>query len=285
MKRRVRWSTALAFILVVENAYLLFPVARDFALQTEESDAAHGRRIAATLGCFSCHGPEGRGNVPNLGSTFETVPGFTEQTLMMFVEDDQELAEYIVDGAPKRRLEKASYREQLDRQALHMPQFRGQIRDADVAALIAYLRLVSGLLRPPDGIATRGEQAVRELGCFSCHGEMGMGGQANPGSLKGYVPGFLGQDFHDLVRDDEELMTWLRDGALPRVSEHPIGRFFFARQRIRMPAYKGFVAEEKLEAVAAYVRWLAGGTWHTQPLLPSSGGTAGGAPQPSTSQG
>ena len=33
-----------------------------------------------------------------------------------------------------------------------MPQFRGQIRDADVTALIAYLRLVSGLLRPPDGI-------------------------------------------------------------------------------------------------------------------------------------
>ncbi len=274
MKRSVRWSTVLSVVLVVENAYLVFPAARDLALRTEESEPMRGRHVAETLGCFSCHGPEGRGNVPNIGSALETVPGFTEQTLMMFVENDRELAEYIVDGAPKRRLQSASYREQLDRQALHMPRFRGHISDAQVRALVAYLRLVSGLLRPPSGIVARGEQAVRELGCFSCHGEMGMGGQPNPGSLKGYVPGFLGDDFRDLVRSNEELMTWLREGELPRIAKHPIGRFFFARQRVHMPAYKRFTSEDKLEAAAAYVRWLADGTWHTQPLLPSSDGTA-----------
>ena len=69
-------------------------------------------------------------------------------------------------------------------------------------------------------------------------------------------------------------MTWLRDGALPRISEHPIGRFFFTRQSIRMPAFGHLVPEEKLNAVAAYVRWLRQGTWHTEPLLASSDGVA-----------
>ena len=111
-----------------------------------------------------------------------------------------------------------------------------------------------------------------DLGCASCHGEMGMGGRPNPGSLKGYIPGFLGGDFRELVRNDEELMTWLRDGALPRISEHPIGRIFFRRQRIHMPAFKQFVAADKLDAVAAYVRWLADGKWDT-PLSLASAGT------------
>jgi mono/diheme cytochrome c family protein len=260
-------------VLLVENGYLLFPAVRDVALQAEEHDAVRGRRIAARLGCFNCHGPDGRGGVPNLGSQDETVPGFTEQTPMMFVKNEREVAEYILDGAPQRRRQEVRYREQMARRALHMPAFRGWVRDADVAALVAYVRLVSGLLRPPEGLVARGEQVARELGCASCHGEMGMGGRPNPGSLKGYIPGFLGKDFHELVGNDEELMTWLREGALPRISEHPIGRIFFRRQRIRMPAFKDLASREKLEAVAAYVRWLADGKWNV-PLSPSLEGSA-----------
>jgi mono/diheme cytochrome c family protein len=277
MKRRVNWIALLAIALIAETDYLALPAAWRLALRAEETDAVRGQRVAQALGCFNCHGAEGRGNVPNPGSAYDTVPSFTEQTLMMFAKNDQELTEYIVDGAPQRRRRDPRYREQIDRQALRMPAFRGWISDRDLTALVAYLRVVSGLLQPPDGVVARGQQLARELGCFSCHGEMGMGGQPNPGSLKGYIPGFLGEDFRELVRSDDELLTWLRNGALPRVSEHLVGRYFFKRQRVRMPAFGPLVEDEKLQAVAAYVRWLAQGRWYRQPLVSSSADTALGA--------
>lgn len=34
-----------------------------------------------------------------------------------------------------------------------------------------------------------------EMGCFDCHGPMGAGGVANPGSFSGRVPGFFGSSF------------------------------------------------------------------------------------------
>ncbi|HVN87955.1 MAG TPA: c-type cytochrome [Candidatus Binatia bacterium] len=261
------WRRVLALALVIETAYLIVPTLRNFALSIEESEPARGRRMAASLGCFNCHGPEGRGNVPNHGSQLDTVPGFTEQTLMMFVKNEAELREYILDGAPRRRRDDPAYQEKMAGQAIRMPAFRGWISERDLDALIAYLRLVSGFMRPKSELAVRGEELANSLGCFACHGELGMGGRANPGALKDYIPGFLGADFHELVRDDDELMTWLRDGALPRISDQGLGRFFFNRQRIRMPAYKGFVSETDLQAIATYVRWLAGDSWRSEPLL------------------
>jgi len=268
----VSWAGLLTLALVIENAYLAVPVvAHRWVLRLEESDAARGRRLAETFGCLNCHGPDGRGEVPNPGSRYESVPAFSGQTLMMFVKNDRELREYILDGAPARRLRDRGYRAQLARQALRMPEFRGWVSDSDVAALVAYLRLVSGMLHPPAGELSRGEQLVHTFGCFSCHGEMGMGGHPNPGSLKGYIPGFLGDDFHELVRNDGELLTWIRDGKLPRIAQNPIGRYFFARQRVRMPAFKSFTGDDDLRAIAAYVRWLADGGWRGEPLSPSSG--------------
>lgn len=267
MFTRFEWSRVLILVVILETGYLAFPVLRNFALSTEESVPARGRRVAMTLGCFNCHGPDGRGNVPNAGSQSETVPGFTEQTLMMFVKNEAELREYVLDGAPRRRRDDPGYEDKMAAQAMRMPAFRGWISDADLNALIAYLRLVSGFLNPKSERAAHGQEVATSLGCFACHGELGMGGRANPGSLKGYIPGFLGADFRELVRNEDELMSWLREGALPRISSQGLGQFFFKRQRIRMPAYKGFVSDTDLQAVAEYVRWLAAGSWTDAPLL------------------
>src|SRR5262249_45249774 len=156
----------------------------------------------------------------------ETVPGFAEQTLMMFAKNEAEIREYILDGAPERRRASATYREQTAAQALQMPAFRGWVSQADLGSLVAYLRSVSGMLEPHDAETQRGAQLARKLGCFACHGEMGIGGRPNPGSLKGYIPGFVGDDFHELVRNDDELITWVREGALPRVAEQGLGKYF-----------------------------------------------------------
>ena len=77
--------------------------------------AARQRRCSAgaswrsELGCFTCHGPGGRGGVHNPGSEAGEVPSFHEGTIMMYAHDDQDLREYILDGAPAKKLARPAY--------------------------------------------------------------------------------------------------------------------------------------------------------------------------------
>lgn len=262
---RVLWFAAAMATGVA--LWELVPRAAAFLLSLEETPAARGRRVAARLGCFACHGPDGRGGVPNPGSEEGEVPSFHEGTPMMYVANDEEIREYILDGAPARKRARPSYRKQLNAQALRMPAYRGWIDDEDVDALVAYVRAVSGLLQPQEGELARAERLAGEMGCFACHGEMGTGGVPNPGSLKGYIPAFTGDDFRELVRDDDELREWIRTGSLRRIREHPIGGYFFRRQRIRMPAYEKFLSSGDIELLVRYVNWLASGQWRDRPAV------------------
>jgi hypothetical protein len=72
----------------------------------------------------------------------------------------------------------------------------------------------------------------------------------------GYIPGFWGNDFEELVRDDTELRQWIEAGRLERIAENPIGKRFFERQRVAMPPFGQFLSTEEIEALMAYVRWL-----------------------------
>jgi mono/diheme cytochrome c family protein len=268
MKQRwARVAAVLASCLLVQNVWLAYPTVRDWVLQVERDDVRRGREAAQRLGCFNCHGPGGKGGLANPGSEGETVPSFHEGTPMMFVSSDNDIREYILDGAPAAKLQRASYRAEMDAQAIRMPAYRGWVGEADVNALVGYVRASSELLAPTDATVQKGAELARKNGCFACHGEMGGGGLENPGSLKGYIPGFIGHDFRDLVRSDEELVGWIRDGTIPRLATHPVARIFLERQRIQMPAYKAFLSEEDIRAIAAYVRWLAAGEWRTQALV------------------
>jgi mono/diheme cytochrome c family protein len=259
-------TLVLVALLVVENAYLAYPWLRDLIIQPEESAAARGRRLADELGCFNCHGPGGRGGVANPGSRLDEVPSFHEGTPMMFVSSDDDIRAYILDGAPAAKLGRDSYRKEMDAQAIRMPGYRGWVGERDLEALVAYVRAASELLVPEDEEILRGADIVRANGCFACHGEMGSGGMPNPGSFKGYIPGFQGRDFDELVRSDEELRAWIADGGIPRLREDPFASVFLERQRVQMPAYGKTLDEAQIAAVAAYVRWLAGGAWREQAL-------------------
>ncbi|GIW40631.1 MAG: hypothetical protein KatS3mg076_1208 [Candidatus Binatia bacterium] len=266
MRKAALWLLALG--ILVEHLWLWFPALRAWVFRYQRSPEERGREIAERLGCFSCHGADGRGGIPNPGSRWETVPGFAEQTLMMFVQNEREVREYILYGAPERKRRSSAYREEMEKQAVRMPAYEGWISAAELEDLLAYLRAVSGLLLPPEGPEARGEQVARRLGCLGCHGPMGRGGRKNPGSWKGYIPGFFGDDFRELVRDDAELEEWILDGKIGRLERHPVGKFFLERQVIRMPAFRKFLAEGELEELVAYVRWLERGEWANRPLLP-----------------
>jgi mono/diheme cytochrome c family protein len=250
---------------VVAAVSVAYPWLRGALLELEESRAARGMHLANDLGCFACHGPGGTGGVENPGSREGEVPAFIEQTQMMYVTNTEELREYVLDGMPQRRRVDPAYRAEIEAATVRMPAYRPFLSASQVDELIAYLRAVSGQILPTDDPqAFRGAELAIELECFTCHGPLGAGGVANPGSFKGYVPSFWGSDFDDLVRDDAELRQWLVDGRIERIADHPIGGWFFRRQAVKMPAYGDRISTEAIDALVAYVRWIRTGPWRAE---------------------
>jgi mono/diheme cytochrome c family protein len=256
------WFVACVALAIV----LAYPTVRSLVLRVEVTPGKSGYRIALRSGCFNCHGANGMGGVKNPGSTDGEVPGFSGGTPMMWVKSEQELREYLLDGAPARKRADPQYRQQIASQLLVMPAFRGFLGSRDVDDLLVYLRAVSGLIVPADELAARGQEAAYRLGCFNCHGPMGAGVSDNPGALKGYIPGWWGNDFRELVRNDDELRQWIIAGEIPRLRDNPIAAYFIHRQRVRMPAYRDFVDDAELNALMRYVRWVNSGAWQKQPL-------------------
>jgi mono/diheme cytochrome c family protein len=260
----MRWLIGLLALLgVVETAWLALPYVGDELFPPEESAAVRGRRIAVRLGCFGCHGPDGVGGTANPGAEGGEVPAFIEQTQMMYVTGANELREYVLDGAPARRRADPEYVAKMKAAALHMPAYRGLLTASELDDLVAYLRAASGQIVPTAALAARGAAVAADLDCFRCHGPLGAGGVANPGSFKGYVPGFWGTDFDELVESDAELHAWIADGRIARIADHPVGGRFFERQKLKMPAYGRHVPAADVDALVAYVRWIRRGRWRS----------------------
>jgi mono/diheme cytochrome c family protein len=264
----LKWLRAqiwlVAFLAIA--AVIVYPWGRDVVLEVQVTPVQRGHRVAMQSGCFDCHGPDGSGGVKNPGSADGEVPGFVGGTVMMWVKSDAEMREYILDGAPARKRRDARYRKQMESQLLAMPAYRGYLGAGELDDLMAYLRAVSGLIVPADELAARGQELAFKLGCFHCHGPMGAGGGPNPGSFKGYIPGWWGDDFRDLVRGDEELRAWILDGQIARLRDHWLAGYFLRWQRVSMPAYRDFVDDQQLAALMHYVRWVQAGEWHEKPL-------------------
>ena len=148
--RRGLVVTLLVLLAVGEAAWIAYPRARQLIFPSEETAAARGHRVAVSYGCFECHGPGGGGGVKNPGSKEGEVPAFTEQTQMMYVKTTDDLREYILDGAPKRRRDDPDYVAQTKKAGLHMPAYRGFISDAPLDDLVAYLRATSGQILPDE---------------------------------------------------------------------------------------------------------------------------------------
>ena len=217
-----------------------------------------GMRIAARSGCFACHAAPHGQELANPGSPFGTVPSFAGGNARMYVDRPAEIAEWIREGHSEK-LERdpqawAVYRAQ----AIQMPPFEDLLSAGEIAALVEYVLAADGYHTPPDERAQRGEEVARTH-CAGCHNVGGAGGLPNPGSLAGYIPGWVGSDFRDLVRDDEELREWIRTGSSQRVAGWPLATWFWRRQSIRMPAYGDRLDPADIEALVAYIHWLGGG--------------------------
>ncbi len=110
----------------------------------------------------------------------------------------------------------------------------------------------------PENPLLAGEGLAREYHCFQCHGQLGQGGFANPGSLKGYIPGYFGEDFSLLTNngDPESVREWIMHGTNSELVKAPItgsiAKFFFEKQEVSMPRFRS-LATEKIETLVAFV--------------------------------
>jgi mono/diheme cytochrome c family protein len=141
------------------------------------------------------------------------------------------------------------------------------ISDTEVASLVAWIAVMqyeadrATARAPIRGGLPEVERLARRQ-CFSCHGDLGQGGVSNPGSLKGYVPGFFGRDYDALTWGDDPdvVREWIRDG-LPGFFHWGVGSFrpglwYSERQQVKMPAFGQTLSPGQWEALAGYMSLL-----------------------------
>jgi len=229
-------------------------IAAAFYFRPKLTAVERGRRLAEANGCFGCHGPEGTHGTENPGRDDGSVPSYG--SLMMYASSPDEVRQWIATGTTTARMKSETWREQRERGALKMPAFGGRLSKSEIDDLVAFVRAAASDPAPEDSLALAGRDRAVELGCVGCHGEGGRYARRNPGSLKGYVPPWDGDDFPELVRDEAEFREWVNRGVSRRFESNRVARFFLDRAPLRMPAYQGKLEPGDVEALWAYVTWL-----------------------------
>ncbi len=233
-------------------------VASPFALRGlmrhwEQNPLLTGRRLAAEAGCLACHAPYRGVELPNPGSRWGSVPRFETGNATMYAESRQEIEEYIRFGALRAVFEDPEALERRASQRIRMPAFEDRFSSAEIEALTLWASVVEGLEVAGGQAAAVGRDLARQQGCISCHGLEGAGGLSNPRSIGGFIPGFLGKNFVDLVQSRAEFDQWVRTGTLERLERNPIARRVLRRQAIAMPAYGDSLSDADLDSLWAWV--------------------------------
>jgi len=298
----LRPTTVLGAIIVVEAAALIGVVGIQRWRATGVSAAERGRQVAERLGCFACHGPGGTQGIANPGSDETEVPAWSGGTVMMYVQNERQIREWILYGEPRgheheehehgeegHESEAAEHADHGDHESagephptdpsdrtdpsdaahqrplLDMPAYEGRLTEQELGDLIAYYKAVAWFPMPTDEKARAGMEVAHKQGCFGCHGPAGRGTVSNPGSFKGYIPGWDGSDFGELVGNEQELREWVLDGISQRFAKNPAAKAFLDRAPLKMPAYKAVLTPKDLEALADYLRWLRREPERTRP--------------------
>jgi hypothetical protein len=90
-----RWT--LVSVLVAENLALLAAWGIARWRQQGLSPVERGKQIAERLGCFTCHGPGGIRGITFAKKPRFDCPPWDGGTAMMYVHDESELAEWILE--------------------------------------------------------------------------------------------------------------------------------------------------------------------------------------------
>jgi len=113
----------------------------DFEKPKDEK-ADEGRKVAERYGCFNCHGPQGRGTMPNVRAFKGYIPAWDGDDFPELAANDAEIREWIQDGVSKRFAGNALAQFFLKRQPIHMPAYRAHLKPEEIDQLIDYIRWV-----------------------------------------------------------------------------------------------------------------------------------------------
>ncbi len=256
--RRTRRCLFWAMFVVFGGAMIAaVPLGRALLWHWESNPVLRGRLLAREQGCFNCHLPDGGKEIPNPGSRWGSVPKFQAGNWRMYAEDCREVREFIRYGAPRAWLDDPKVRDRLKKQRLRMPAYGKTLSDEEIEDLTAFACAKEGVFDGLEGLAAQGLQIARKQGCTSCHGLAGAGGRPNPDSIAGFIPGFAGKNFQDLVTSRAEFEEWVRTGSLKRLESNPVAAFFWERQRLSMPAYgPAVLTPEDLDKLWAWITWM-----------------------------
>jgi cytochrome c553 len=237
----------------------LSPWAIRCVLEQRESNALlRGSHLAVENGCLGCHLPPGNREIPNARSQWGSVPRFGGGSASLYATSRREIEEFIRFGALRSWLEDPTIAATLEAQLVRMPAYGERLSDAEIADLTAWVGAVEAIELLGDEAAKLGRNLASKHGCVACHGVEGAGGIENPGSLGGFVPGFAGGNFTDLVRDEAEFRQWVETGTLERLGGSRFIRYFWTRQRLQMPAYEELLSEEEIGQLWAWVEAVRG---------------------------
>lgn len=249
--RRIAYASAgliLALLLVTPF------VGRLLLARWEDNPILRGRRLAESHGCFACHLSDSGREIPNPESRWGSVPRFRGGNAMMYADNAAEIEEFIRYGAPKSWLSNEAARQRLESQRVRMPAYGDRLSDQELADLVSFTMAAEGVDIPDEPDVEAGRQLAESQGCVTCHGVEGAGGRSNPGSLGGFIPGFLGKNFVHLVQDEAEFQEWVRTGTNQRLQRNPVVRYFWSRQAIAMPAYGEALDEEQLQQLWSWIQ-------------------------------
>lgn len=227
----------------------------------EVSAVMRGEKLAQKLGCLGCHGTSPGQKVLNPASRNGYVPSWTFGEAEKYAKTQEDIRDWILHGAPRAQSVSVSDSASASTEPdglIPMPKYQHKVSEKELDDLVAYFQAVSGWYPDmPDGVY-EGWKVANQTGCFGCHGPSGRGGVSNPGSFKGIIPPWDGDDFKELVQDEQELREWILDGKPRRLAANALARHFLDGQTIQMPAYRGYVSNEQLNLLVKYVQWLGG---------------------------
>jgi len=105
----------------------------------EDSLPALGRNRANALGCFGCHGPDGRFARPNPGSFKGYIPSWDGKDFPDLVRDRAEFEQWTRHGISDRFQHNIFAKFFLEQASVRMPPFDRFLEPGDVDALWAYV--------------------------------------------------------------------------------------------------------------------------------------------------
>ena len=105
------------------------PDATPVPVPADQGEAVAGAALYVRDGCINCHGPNGLGGVPNPQSPDKTIPPLSGADFRHEFNTDTKIENVIRSGSVIGRAPIVS-----------MPHWGGVLSDADLAALVAYLK-------------------------------------------------------------------------------------------------------------------------------------------------